>query len=77
MGSTGGYIMVLGFIRNLGFTEILVIMGIALLVFGPAKLPEIGRSIGKSINEFKKSMNDDSAKKESEKPSTSVDEDVK
>lgn len=69
--------MVLGFIRNLGFTEILVILGIALLVFGPAKLPEIGRSIGKSINEFKKSMNDDSAKKDSEKSSTSVDDDVK
>ncbi len=69
--------MVLGFIRNLGGTEILVILVIALLVFGPAKLPEIGKSIGKSINEFKKSMNEESDKKDSAKSSTSVDEDAK
>lgn len=53
---------IFGFIGNLGFTEILLILVVALLIFGPAKLPEIGKSMGRSINEFKKSMNADSDK---------------
>jgi TatA/E family protein of Tat protein translocase len=40
---------------NIGLPEMVVIMAIALLVFGPKKLPEIGRSIGKALREFKKS----------------------
>lgn len=39
---------------NIGLPEMVVIMAIALLVFGPKKLPEIGRSIGKALREFKK-----------------------
>ncbi|HYK92274.1 MAG TPA: twin-arginine translocase TatA/TatE family subunit [Acidobacteriota bacterium] len=39
---------------GLGFQEMLVILVIALLVFGPGKLPEIGKSLGKGIAEFKK-----------------------
>lgn len=42
--------------RNIGWMEILLIAGVALLVFGPKKLPELGRSIGQSFKEFKKSM---------------------
>ncbi|MDR3672583.1 MAG: twin-arginine translocase TatA/TatE family subunit [Holophaga sp.] len=39
---------------NLGFGEMLLI-GVALLIFfGPAKLPELGKALGKSIHEFKK-----------------------
>jgi sec-independent protein translocase protein TatA len=38
---------------KLGAGEIILIVGIALLFFGPAKLPELGKSIGKSIREFK------------------------
>ena len=39
---------------NLGFTEILLI-GVALLIFfGPSKLPELGKALGKGIQEFKK-----------------------
>ena len=41
---------------NLGMPEILLIMVIALLVFGAKRLPEIGSSLGKGIREFKKSM---------------------
>ncbi len=39
---------------GLGMTEIVVILVIALIIFGPKRLPEMGRSIGKAINEFKK-----------------------
>ena len=39
---------------SLGMPEILVILVIALLLFGPKKLPELGRSLGQSIREFKK-----------------------
>jgi len=39
---------------NLGFGELLVILLIALMVFGPSKLPEMGRSIGKSLKEFRR-----------------------
>lgn len=38
--------------------HLLVILVIALLVFGPGKLPELGSSLGKAIKEFKKVMND-------------------
>ena len=41
---------------NLGMPEILLIMVIALLVFGAKRLPEIGSSLGKGIREFKRSM---------------------
>ena len=43
---------------SLGLPELVVIFVIALIVFGPRKLPELGRSLGKSINEFKKASND-------------------
>ena len=43
---------------NLGFPELLVIFIIALLVFGPRKLPELGRSLGKSLAEFKRATNE-------------------
>jgi sec-independent protein translocase protein TatA len=40
---------------NIGLPEMMIIMVVALLVFGPKKLPEIGRSVGKAMREFKKS----------------------
>jgi sec-independent protein translocase protein TatA len=51
---------------NLGFTEILLI-GVALLIFfGPSKLPELGKALGKGIQEFKKASREltDSVKDE-------------
>ncbi|PLT31536.1 twin-arginine translocase TatA/TatE family subunit [Peribacillus deserti] len=43
---------------NIGFPGLILILVIALIVFGPQKLPEIGRSIGQSLKEFKKSSRD-------------------
>lgn len=43
---------------SLGFPELLVIFGVALLIFGPRKLPEIGRSVGKALGEFRRATND-------------------
>jgi TatA/E family protein of Tat protein translocase len=43
---------------NLGFQEIVVILVIALIFFGPRKLPEIGKALGRGIAEFKKASND-------------------
>ena len=42
---------------NLGFPELILILIIALVVFGPGKLPEIGRAVGKGLSEFKKATN--------------------
>jgi sec-independent protein translocase protein TatA len=39
---------------NLGFPELMVLLVIALIVFGPKKLPEMGRTIGKSLREFRR-----------------------
>jgi sec-independent protein translocase protein TatA len=43
---------------SLGMQEILVIFVLALIVFGPRKLPEIGKSLGKGLAEFKKASNE-------------------
>lgn len=49
---------------RLGPTELILILGIALVVFGPKKLPEIGKAMGESIRAFK-----DHANKVSDEPS--------
>jgi sec-independent protein translocase protein TatA len=43
---------------SIGMPELVVIFVIALIIFGPRKLPELGRSLGKSINEFKRASNE-------------------
>jgi sec-independent protein translocase protein TatA len=43
---------------SIGMPEMLVILVIALIVFGPRKLPELGKSIGKSLAEFKRASNE-------------------
>ena len=43
---------------NLGFSEIMVILVVVLLLFGAKRLPEVGASIGKGIREFKRSLSD-------------------
>lgn len=41
-------------IGGLGLTELIVIFGIAILVFGATRIPEIAKSLGKAIKEFRK-----------------------
>lgn len=43
---------------DIGFPELLVILVIALVLFGGGKLPEVGRSLGQAIREFKNAMRD-------------------
>lgn len=43
---------------NIGPTELMVILVLALIVFGPKKLPEMGKSIGKGLREFRKAQMD-------------------
>jgi sec-independent protein translocase protein TatA len=53
--------------------ELLIFLVIALLIFGPKKLPEIGASIGKSINSFKKGMSEiESSDKDKEVPQEQI-----
>jgi sec-independent protein translocase protein TatA len=42
----------------IGIPELIIIFFVALIFFGPRKLPELGRSLGKSINEFKRASNE-------------------
>ena len=49
---------VLLILEFLGTTELLVIAVVALIIFGPRKLPEIGRTVGKSLAEFKRASDD-------------------
>jgi sec-independent protein translocase protein TatA len=43
---------------SIGMPELIIIFVIALIIFGPRKLPELGRSLGKSISEFKRASNE-------------------
>jgi len=43
---------------NLGMPELLVILVIALIIFGPGKLPELGGSLGRAIKNFKKAIHE-------------------
>jgi sec-independent protein translocase protein TatA len=52
---------------RLGFGEILVILALALLFFGPSKLPQLGSSLGEAIRGFKKGVSGHDDEKEQEK----------
>jgi TatA/E family protein of Tat protein translocase len=43
---------------SIGMPELIIIFVIALVIFGPRRLPELGKSLGKSISEFKRASND-------------------
>lgn len=41
---------------NLGIPEVAIILGVALVIFGPKRLPELGKSLGKGLRNFKESL---------------------
>jgi sec-independent protein translocase protein TatA len=43
---------------SIGMPELIIILVVALIIFGPRKLPELGKSLGRSLNEFKKASTD-------------------
>jgi len=47
-----------GFIGNIGIPELIIVLVLALIIFGPGKLPDVGRSLGKSIRELKTASNE-------------------
>lgn len=50
--------MTLLFLESVGTTELLLILVVALIIFGPRKLPELSRTIGKSLNEFRRASDE-------------------
>lgn len=59
----------------IGHQELLIILALALLIFGAKKLPDLGRSLGEGIKNFKKSVSKDKDDSTSDKPEkTSKDE---
>ena len=51
---------------NIGFPEIVVLLVLALIIFGPKRLPELGKSLGKGIREFRSSVSGDKEDEEDE-----------
>lgn len=49
---------------NFSMPELILILVIALVVFGPGKLPEVGKAVGKGLSEFRKAMSTDNPKDE-------------
>lgn len=62
-------------LQNIGIPGLIIILVLALIIFGPSKLPEIGRAFGGSLREFKKATKElveDDSQKEQMKDSTKV-----
>jgi sec-independent protein translocase protein TatA len=47
-----------GFIPHIGPWELIAILAVVLIIFGPGKLPDVGKSLGKTIREFRKASNE-------------------
>ena len=47
---------------NLGWTEVIIIIGVAVFIFGPKKIPELGSSLGKTLRGFKEEIDKDDSR---------------
>ncbi|MDO5088625.1 MAG: twin-arginine translocase TatA/TatE family subunit [Leptotrichiaceae bacterium] len=63
----------MGFFRDIGTPGMVVLILGALLIFGPKRLPELGRSVGKMLSEFKKSMSEISGENDDKNDDTEKD----
>lgn len=52
----------LGFLGKIGTTELLLILGLGLVIFGPSKLPQLGKSLGDTLRNFKEGAGIDEKK---------------
>ncbi|MEH7177006.1 twin-arginine translocase TatA/TatE family subunit [Neobacillus vireti] len=57
-------------LQNIGIPGLILVLVIALIIFGPSKLPELGRAVGSTLKEFKKSTRDLVSDDESDKVKT-------
>jgi sec-independent protein translocase protein TatA len=55
---------------NIGPMELVVVLAIALIVLGPKRLPEVGRSVGHGLREFKESLSGESSRRDDEDDET-------
>lgn len=53
---------------NVGPMELIIVLVIALIVLGPKKLPEVGKSVGKGMREFKEALSGDHDDEDEDKP---------
>jgi sec-independent protein translocase protein TatA len=61
---------------GLGVQELLIIFGIAIVIFGPSKLPQIGAGLGKAIRDFKKGVSSNDEGEEGEKEGKKANKDL-
>ncbi|MDQ6597807.1 twin-arginine translocase TatA/TatE family subunit [Bacillus salipaludis] len=62
-------------LSNIGIPGLILVLVIALIIFGPSKLPEVGRAFGRTLTEFKSAAKDlvsDDNKEETKKPALSA-----
>lgn len=59
-------------LKNIGTTELLIILVVVLVLFGAAKLPQLARSLGASAKEFKKGIDEGVSDEETDSEDTSV-----
>jgi TatA/E family protein of Tat protein translocase len=78
VGANTGECIILGMFGPLGGPELVLILVLALIVFGPRRLPEIGKSMGRLLSEFRKASHDfqrtieDEVEAEKQKPTETI-----
>lgn len=49
---------------NIGWTEVILVLGVGLLIFGPKKIPELGSALGKTLKGFREEMDNTTSEEE-------------